>query len=229
MSPLEPTRRIKAAALALGKRLDEAHLARLRSALGYLEIGSLLSRLSGGSDVTALPDRFSVFQRAVDEVRGARPLYLEFGVYRGWTMRWWSEHLTQPGAQLVGFDSFAGLPQSWRPGFEAGRFETDGPPDIRDPRVSFVTGWFEDTLAGFKPPEHDQLIVNIDCDLYSSTETALAWVEPYLASGTLLYFDELSDRDHELRALEELLARSSVKLEPVALAGAGTHVLFRVR
>jgi Macrocin-O-methyltransferase (TylF) len=61
--------------------------------------------------------------------------------------------------------------------------------------VSFVKGWFDDTLPSFQPPENDQLIIKIDCDLSSSTATVLQRIEPWLVPGSLLYFDELTDRD----------------------------------
>jgi hypothetical protein len=228
MMRLEATQRIKATVLACGKRLDERRLASLRSALGYLEIGSMVKSLGNGTEVPVLHDRFDVFGRAVDELDGSKPLYLEFGVYEGETMRWWSEHLDHPDASLVGFDSFIGLPEGWRPGFDAGRFATEGVPVLDDARVSFVAGWFDETLPEFKLPDHDQLVVNVDCDLYSSAVTVLSWVEPHLEAGTLLYFDELADRDHELRALTELLSRTSLTLVPLAVGGGGTHALFRV-
>jgi hypothetical protein len=221
-------RRIKEAVLTVGRHLDDRQLAHLRSVLGYLEIGALVERLGIGGEVPSLPARTDVFARALREVRGEQPLYLEFGVFEGATMRWWSQHLTQPSARLVGFDSFVGLPEEWRPGYDAGAFDTPGPPEIGDARVSFVQGWFAETLPAFVLPPHDQLIVNVDCDLYSSAATVLTWVEPHLAAGSLLYFDELSDHDHELRALEELRARGAVDLVPLALGGGGTHALFRV-
>ena len=92
-------------------------------------------------------------------------------------MRWWSQHLRQSGATLVGFDSFEGLPEDWRPDIPTGYFATSGtPPEIDDPRVFFVKGLFNETLPAYRMPEHDQLIVNIDCDLYSSAATVLSWL-----------------------------------------------------
>jgi hypothetical protein len=170
---------------------------------------------------------FDLFAVALSRVEGERPLYLEFGVYKGRSMRWWSEHLRAPGATLVGFDSFEGLPESWRPGLESGHFQTGRPPDIDDPRVHFVTGWFDDTVPGFVLPEHDQLIINIDCDLYSSAATVMRTLEPSIVPGTLIYFDELPDRDHEMRALFESLARSGMTVEPIGFARGGLAWLFR--
>ena len=174
------------------------------------------------------PDRFGVFAAALGRISGVAPLYLEFGVFEGETMRWWSRHLAHPKAVFVGFDSFEGLPEDWRPGFGRGEFATDGPPEIEDPRVKFVAGWFDETLPVFEIPRHDQLIVNVDADLYSSAVTVLRWVQPHLRTGSLIYFDELADRDHELRALREFLETSDIILSPVAAGAGGAHYLFEV-
>lgn len=184
--------------------------------------------MSNGGTVVDVDDRFGVFAEAARHVRGSAPLYLEFGVFEGETIRWWAGNLRQPAARFVGFDSFEGLPEAWRPGFAVGQFGTQGPPVVTDPRVSFVAGWFSDTLPLFDVPGHDQLIINVDSDLYSSARTVLDWVVPMLVPGSLLYFDELADRDHELRALKETLATQTLKLRPLAAGGGGAHFLFEV-
>jgi len=68
-------------------------------------------------------DDLGVFEVARNMIIGTRPLYLEFGVFEGRSIRWWSEHLRQSGAQFIGFDSFEGLPADWQPGFPAGFFQ----------------------------------------------------------------------------------------------------------
>ncbi len=213
----------------LGSFASDQSLARLRSALGYLEIGALTKRQLGRTKYPLVTDRFAVFAAALEALSGRQILYLEFGVFEGETIRWWAEHVTSPDARFVGFDSFEGLPEHWRPGFDEGQFGTGEPPDIADERVSFVQGWFEETLPNFELPSHDQLVVNVDSDLYSSAVTVLSHVAPFLRSGSLLYFDELADRDHELRALKEFLAREVIDLEPITAGGGGAHFLFRVR
>src|SRR5690349_19329637 len=40
--------------------------------------------------------------------------YLEFGVLKGATLRYWSGLLKHPDSFLHGFDSFEGLPENWR-------------------------------------------------------------------------------------------------------------------
>src|SRR5690349_1873786 len=98
-------------------------------------------------------------------------------------MRWWLQHLRHIDARLIGFDSFDCLPENWRPGLGTGHFANEKPPEIDDDRVSFAVGWFDDTLPKFETPEHDQRIINLDPDVYSSAVTALTWAEPYLKAG----------------------------------------------
>jgi hypothetical protein len=217
---------IRRALLRAGRRLSPKAQADLRVALGYLEIGAWLKTLPGSPQATVLDDYTQLFAAARQRVTGERPLYLEFGVYEGRSMRWWSEHLRTPAARFVGFDSFEGLPEDWRPGLGKGHFDVPGIPQIDDDRVSFVKGWFDRTLPDFTIPEHDQLIVNVDCDLYSSADTVLRWVEPHLVPGTLIYFDELPDRDHEWRAFQESLARTGHHVRPIGCAAGGIHWLF---
>ncbi len=200
--------------LTIGSRVSDSNLVNLQRVLSYLELGRWCADQPGGRRVQSLPSDKDVFALALAHVRGSRPLYLEFGVYEGASMSWWSEHLTTPEARFIGFDSFKGLKEGFRQ-LDAGHFATGGPPSLDDPRVSFVQGWFDDTVPSFEPPEYDQLIVNIDCDLYSSTVTVLERVEEWLVPGTLLYFDELTDRDHEMRALFESVKRTGARLRPL--------------
>lgn len=225
---MRPKEYVRLTLLKCGRFATMKQLAQIRSVQSYLELGYWLERDSSGKPPKNLRDDESLFRLAISKITGNAPLYLEFGVFEGRSMRWWSEHLAQPSARLIGFDSFEGLPTDWRPGLEAGAFATDGPPQIDDPRVSFEVGWFEETLRNFAVPNHDQLIINVDSDLYSSAATVLRWAEPYLTDGTLIYFDEFPDRDHEMRAFMELAERSEWKFTPLAFGGGGTHWLFEV-
>lgn len=40
-------------------------------------------------------------------------LYLEFGVYKGESLRYWARELKHPDSKLHGFDSFEGLPKDF--------------------------------------------------------------------------------------------------------------------
>lgn len=196
--------------------------------LGYLELGNWLASEHSENRPAVVDDEFALFEVARSRIVGQAPLYLEFGVFEGRSMRWWSRNLSQPDATLVGSDSFEGLPEDWRPGYPAGQFRTGKPPEIDDNRVSFQVVWFSETQPCFTMPDHDQIIINVDVDLYSSTATVLRWAEPYICPGTLIYFDELWDRDHEGRAFSEFRASFAHQFKPVAIARGGAQWLFEV-
>ncbi len=138
-------------------------------------------------------ERLRSFHAAIAEAIGAdEPVsFLEFGVYRGRSIRRMAELFTNPDARFVGFDCFVGLPERWAK-LEAGHFSTNGaPPQIDDTRVSFVTGYFQNTfsdfIAGFenKPP----VLVHFDADLYSSTLFLLTSLWHYIPEYYFI-FDE---------------------------------------
>jgi hypothetical protein len=219
---------LHSAFLNAGRHARPTQLTTLRSMLTYLELGQWLASEYPKARPLTVGDDFALFEVARRRIVGRAPLYLEFGVWKGRSMRWWSENLTQADATLVGFDSFEGLPEDWRPGYDAGQFRTGKPPRIHDSRVSFQIGWFEDTLPCFSIPDHDQMIINVDSDLYSSATTVLGWAEPHLRPGTMIYFDEFDDRDHEVRAFKDFRAKSQHEFRPLAIARGGAHWLFEV-
>jgi hypothetical protein len=172
--------------------------------------------------------RLDLFSLAAAELHERRVLYLEFGVYEGESMRTWSRLLRNPAASLHGFDSFTGLRESWNEFTPAGTFSTGGRvPSFDDPRIKLFAGFFDETLPRYTPPTADQLFVNVDCDLYSSAATVLRWVEPLLAPGSYLYFDEFSDRNHELRAFSEFLDRTGMRFTLVGATRTLAQVLFQ--
>ena len=102
-------------------------------------------------------------------------------------------------------------------------------PPIDDPRVWLVRGLFRQTLPTWTPPDHDQLIVNVDCDLYTSSRDVLDWLDPHLNPGTLVYFDDLFERDHQARAVTEWLPRHRHRLHPLVMGRWGHHLLLEYR
>ena len=130
--------------------------------------------------------------------------YLEFGVYRGASVRMWVGLNRDPKSRFFGFDSFEGLPEDWSSTNLKGAFNTDGRlPDIDDARVSFVVGWFQNSLPRFLSsfqPQH-RLVIHIDCDLFSSTLYCLASLNSLIVPGTIVIFDEFDAVLDEYRAL----------------------------
>lgn len=101
-------------------------------------------------------------------------LFLEFGVHKGSSIRRWRELNSHEDSRFVGFDSFVGLPHRWR-GRPEGYFDVQGAtPQIDDDRVSFVKGWFNDTLPAWLSENLSDLIatrrlvIHLDADLYHS-------------------------------------------------------------
>lgn len=149
----------------------------------------------------------------------------EFGVYSGQSLAMIAKHMP-----VIGFDSFDGLPEDWRPGFKKGKFAVKG----RDHQLPhtlnamLIRGLFEDTAHSFPFPELD--LVHIDCDLYSSTVTALESVVRYINPGTVIVFDEFhgypGHEDHETKAWVEFVSRYGVSY--VTLAEGPEEIAFKI-
>jgi predicted O-methyltransferase YrrM len=131
---------------------------------------------------------------------------LEFGVASGRTIR----HLAGlTGRAIDGFDSFEGLPESWRTGFAQGAFR-QAVPEVPD-HVSLHKGWFSDTLPPFLAGTQDPVaLLHIDCDLYSSTAFVLEALADRIRTGTVIVFDEYFNypgwKQHEHKAFQEFAA-----------------------
>lgn len=132
---------------------------------------------------------------------------VEFGVGSGYSL-----NVIASVLPAVGFDSFQGLPETWRDGFPKGSLKHD-PPNV--PNTQLVAGWFADTL-----PVYDFAAVapialaHFDADLYSSTATALQHVGPYLQPSTIVVFDEWWGYPgfelHEQKAWREYANRTGI-------------------
>lgn len=162
---------------------------------------------------------------------GNRPvLYLEFGVNQGESISFWSTLLTHPDSRLHGFDSFEGLPETFdeRQRLVKGAFAQGGKvPAISDSRVSFHKGWFSETLPAFVIPPHEQLVIVMDADLYSSTVFVLRHLDSWITPGTYIYFDDLVILGHETQAIDEYLSESGKCFEGVAVEWAKSRAVFR--
>lgn len=200
----------------------------LRRAASLVEVGHWMK--SSGYKVSGwAQSREVLWQEASRDLAEKKTLYLEFGVWDGRSMRYWSDLLKHPQARLQGFDSFEGLPEAWRYDYPKGSFDVGGKiPIIEDNRVEFFKGWFDQTLRNHEFPPHESLFINCDADLYSSSKIVLDSCAQIIRPGAYLYFDEFNDYDHELRAFHEFLAETGMK---VALVGAtaGFHNAMFIR
>jgi len=74
-----------------------------------------------------------------------------------------------------------------------GHFDAGGViPDIQDPRVTLVPGYFQQSLRPFLKTfsPRNRLVLHMDADLYSSTLYVLMNMDPFIKPGTLITFDE---------------------------------------
>jgi O-methyltransferase len=152
--------------------------------------------------------------------------YLEFGVSRGDSMRWWVENSKHPESTFVGFDTFEGIPEAWAT-WPEGSFSTAGEiPEITDPRCSFVKGLFQDTLPGWLAGREfsRRTLVHLDADLYSSTLVVLSQLLPKLKTNDILIFDEFSSYLDEYRAFADTTMAYQRNFIPLCRAGDWTHV-----
>jgi len=152
--------------------------------------------------------------------------YLELGVWKGRTVNFIAA--LNPHKKIYGFDSFTGLPEDWDKGdkiFPKGLFAWPSGQEMPLVllNVEIIPGLFEDTLPLFVQ-HHLQnskiAFVHIDCDIYSSTATALDTLGPYMVDGTVLVFDEMYNypnyKNHEWKAFQEFLDKFSMEAEYLA-------------
>ena len=156
-------------------------------------------------------------------------LVLEFGVASARTINFIAERLQET---VFGFDSFAGLPEAWRPGFPRGVFATSTLPAVRA-NVELVVGLFDRTLPGFCDSHPGPVsFAHIDCDLYSSTQTILGQLRDRIVPGTILVFDEYFNYPgwevHEFRAFAEFIQASGRAYEYVGLVPSHQQAAVRI-
>lgn len=159
-------------------------------------------------------------------------LVLEFGVRFGNTIRQIAE-LVGPGQVVHGFDSFEGLPEAWHKEAK-GSYSTKGEIPTVPKHVRLHQGWFEDTLPAFlESYPGDVRLLNIDCDIYSSTKTVLELLAPRIKPGAVIVFDEYIGneqwREDEFKAFQEAIARYGWQYEYLCFSLFTKQVAVRIK
>ena len=150
-------------------------------------------------------------------------LWLEFGVSTGRTINYISQFTTR---EVYGFDSFEGLPEKWRDGFDKGVFDQDGEPPIVKDNVKLIKGWFNETLPGFIKTHNKKVsFIHMDADLYSSTKCIFDNIKDYIDNDCIIIFDELVNypgfdgETGELKAFYEFITENNVNYEWIGMNG----------
>jgi len=128
--------------------------------------------------------------------------YLEFGVSKGYSFRWWSDQIKDSNSRFYGFDTFSGLPEDWGPFKKGAMSNGNVPPELNDKRCTFYQGLFQQTLLPFLKTyqPNRRRIIHMDADLYSSTLFVLTTISPYLRKDDIILFDEFNVPRHEFKA-----------------------------
>jgi hypothetical protein len=201
--------------------------------LGLFRIGAWIAEY--GRKARVFAERPDLYRWVAQELLAGGPVtYLEFGVFNGNSIRFWSQTNRHPDSRFHGFDTFEGLPEDWQfftGTAQKGAYSAGGKiPQIDDSRVSFYKGLFQDTLPGFLAATSlsGQLVLHMDADLFTSTAYVLARMHPHLAPGTILIFDEFTGPLDEYRAWTDYVRSHMRRYEVLAQRHNYEQIVVRV-
>lgn len=161
------------------------------------------------SNIPSVNSRYKVHDIAIKNVKIKDGIVMEFGVFSGATINYIAELM--PTSSVYGFDSFEGLPEFWRDGFDKNYFAVSALPKVRK-NVELIKGWFDETLPTFAINGRKIAYLHVDCDLYSSTKTIFNNLKENIVEGTVIVFDEYFNhpgwQQGEVKAFEEFIAET---------------------
>ena len=160
--------------------------------------------------------RYKLYEYLISSQKLSKELdYLEFGVSKGVSFKWWMDKLTDTSNRFYGFDTFTGLPEDWGFFKKGDMHNDDDIPMIDDTRHKFYKGLFQDTIYDFlkeyKP--NKRRIIHMDADIYSATIFVLNVITPYLKKDDIILFDEFNVPMHEFKAFSEWVQTNYIKYE----------------
>ena len=171
---------------------------------------------------------FDTFKIATEAAKN-EGLVLEFGVRHGNSIRQLAALTKQ---SVHGFDSFEGLPEAWHDEGK-GSYSTKGVIPKVPENVTLHKGWFDQTLPQFLAKYEEPVrLINIDCDIYSSTKTVLDLLAPRIHKGTVIIFDEYIGNQHwredEFKAFQEAVKANHSQYEYLAFSFFTKQVVVKI-
>lgn len=177
-------------------------------------------------DARALSSREDVMHEAF-KLAPETGFVCELGVYRGQSLNEIARHYSSENVH--GFDTFSGLPEFWRDGFPEGAFDVSSEKLKFEKNCKLYKGLFEESLPEFlKQVQGPAKLIHVDCDLYSSSISALRLLAPRIKSGTVIVFDEYFNypgwKAHEHKAFREFLDMTGFGCKYIAYNKVGQQV-----
>lgn len=119
-------------------------------------------------------------------------LYLEFGVFKGESINFFSNKIK---TNIYGFDSFEGHSHNWPATGTVAKnnhYNQKGILPKVNSNVILIKGFIEDTLGNFLEEKKKEInFIHIDVDIYEPTYTILKNTKPYLKDGGVILFNAL--------------------------------------
>jgi hypothetical protein len=158
-------------------------------------------------------------------------LWLEFGVYKGYSLKIIAEKTKR---KVFGFDSFEGLPEDWTHFQKKGRYSLNGlPPGEFSENVILVKGLFSNTLPVFVKNQKDSIsFLHIDSDLYSSAKIILKYLNKQILKNTIIVFDDFINypgwQFGEFKAFNEFVKQNRIQFDFLGFASSRHSVAVRI-
>ncbi|NQT17318.1 MAG: class I SAM-dependent methyltransferase [Planctomycetes bacterium] len=187
--------------------------------------------ISHMSKTPSLPNKYALLDCSLQAVEDdSDGLYCEFGVYTGDTINYIAQRAPQHA--IHGFDSFEGLPETWRTGFAEGAFTMAGLPRVRE-NVELHKGWFDQSLPVWAEAHPGPVaFLHLDADLYSSTKTVFDILGDRIVPGTVIQFDEYFNypgwQEGEFKAFGEFVDSRRIEFEYLAYCDQHEQVSVRI-
>jgi len=146
--------------------------------------------------------------------------YLEFGVFKGESANYFSQHVKK----LYAFDSFEGLKEDWiGTGGSKGTFNLNKKIPKLNANIIPIVGWVEDTLENFIKENNPQVnFIHTDMDTYGSTKFMLEKLKSHIVKNAIIIFDDFYNyygwENGEYKALNEVFNRNEFEYKAFNLS-----------
>jgi hypothetical protein len=178
-----------------------------------------------------LNSKIEMYDFVADNITSADGILCEFGVFQGFSINYIASKIPKT---IHGFDSFEGLPEFWRSGFDQHFFMVQDHNQIKfRSNVVIHKGLFNRTIPEFKEENPRKVsFIHVDCDLYSSTKTIFDLLGDRISSGCVILFDEYFNypgwRMHEFKAFREFIKENKLNYEYLAYVSTDEQVAVKI-